>query len=218
MMNVIVASAAFIFGSSSHINLKEFVFMAFSLACVIGSACAFNNYFDRNIDKKMERTKNRAMVVGKVSPVGAIIFATALLVLGLSGLHYFTNLYALLFGLCGFVVYVFLYTPLKPRSAYALFVGAVAGAMPPLVGYTAAANRMDFYAWALFTFVFLWQIPHFLAIARYRFSEYRAAEVPLLVKEPKSNDEKRHARKIFRYSLVGLVVFCAVLILQRWTI
>ncbi len=216
-MNVIVAMAAFVFASHGGFDWHTFAAMAVGLAGVVASACAFNNYADRAMDAKMERTKQRALAAGQIAPAHALVFATALLVLGIYALHY-ANPYALGSALTGFIVYVFIYTPLKPRTPYALYAGAVAGAMPPVVGYAAAAHTVDTMALALFAILFLWQIPHFLAIARYRYDEYTSAGVPLLVARPESEAERRRARTIFYLSLVVLVVVCGLLILQRWII
>lgn len=214
--NAIVAAAGFLF-ASRNISLDWWLFVAtvFGLSLVVASACVFNNYFDRNIDAKMERTKTRGFAAGTVSPIGALIFGGLLLVLGMFLLS-FVNLLALSAALLGFVVYVFVYTPLKHITGYAVFVGAVAGATPPIVGYGAVTNTFDLWALFLFAFLFVWQIPHFLAIATYRYDEYAAAGIPLLVSRPKSEETKRLARKIFFYSLVVLLFWCVALILQRW--
>lgn len=216
LMNVAVAAAAFVFGSPSTIDWQAFGAALLGLACIVAAACVFNNYADRNIDAKMERTKNRELVSGKVKPQHALVFGLILFVLGVTALYLYTNALALGAALLGFVVYVFLYTPLKPKSGYALYVGAVAGATPPLVGYVAAAGVLDTFALALFAFLFLWQVPHFLAIARYRFAEYSAAGVPLLVAEPQGEEDRHRARRVFYISLVVLVVFCTILIVARW--
>jgi protoheme IX farnesyltransferase len=213
--NSLVAGAAFIFGSGATIDWQQFFFMIVGLAFVVASACVFNNYYDRNLDAKMERTKHRALAAGNIRGITALLFAGALGLVGFFLLHNTNNL-AVLSALLGFVVYVFLYTPLKPRSGLALFVGAVAGATPPVVGYTAAANSVDLIAVLLFAFLFLWQIPHFLAIARYRYDEYAAGGVPLLVSKPANEQERKRARTVFYLSLVVLLLFCLILILQRW--
>ena len=186
------------------------------LSLVIASACVFNNYFDREIDARMERTKNRALAMGQVSGRSAIVFALLLLVLGAAVLALYTTPLALSVALLGFVVYVFLYTPLKPRSPSALYIGAVAGATPPVVGYTAVTNTLDLYALALFAVLYVWQIPHFLAIALYRYEEYKAAGVPLFIKKQPSVETKRRARAVFYGSLVVLLLLCLGAILQRW--
>lgn len=215
IMNIIVAMAAFVFAAPTQFDWRSFFYMSLGLAGVIASACVFNNIADRRLDTRMERTKNRALASGRVSPLSATLYAMLLLTGGILFL-YQTDILALHAALVGFVVYVFIYTPLKPRSPAALFVGAVAGATPPLVGYAAAAHTLDLYAWGLFFILFLWQVPHFLAIARFRFEEYAAAGVPLLVKKSPSEQGRRNARRIFYFSLIFLLVYCFVLILHRW--
>jgi protoheme IX farnesyltransferase len=212
--NVLVAAAAFVFASHDALNWQIFFIMILGLTLVVASACVLNNYADRDIDAKMERTKNRALAAGLLPPSHALLFGCVLLLLGVLVLLT-TNLLALGAALVGFIVYVFIYTPLKPRSGYALYAGAIAGATPPLVGYAAAAHMLDYYALAFFLFLFLWQIPHFLAIARYRYDEYHNAGIPLLVSRPQGEKEHHQARMIFYLSLVVLLLFCAVLILQR---
>ena len=213
--NVLVAAAAFLFVSPELIDWPLFFILFVGLSLVISSACTFNNYFDRRLDAKMERTKNRALPAGRISPGSALVFGLVLLFFGVVVL-YQTNALALGAALLGFIVYVFLYTPLKPRTPHALWVGAVAGAMPPVVGYTAAANTLDLYALLLFVALFLWQIPHFLAIAVYRYEEYKAAGIPLFIKKNPSDKTKRLARVVFYLSLVVLLLACLALILQRW--
>jgi protoheme IX farnesyltransferase len=213
--NALVALAGFFFASKGHLDLVLLVATLVGLSLVIASGCVVNNVFDRDIDAKMERTKKRAMAAGTVSQHAAILFASALGAVGIELLWRFTTPTALLVALAGLVTYVCLYTPLKPRTPFALFVGAVAGAVPPVVGYTAVTNQLDWYAGALFLALYVWQIPHFLAIATYRHAEYAAAGVPLFINHEPSTKAKQWGRKVFRYSLVVLLVFCAGLMLHR---
>lgn len=212
--NIFVAAAAFAYASQGF-DWALFAWMLGGLACVIASACVFNNVYDRNIDAHMERTKNRALVRGDVSVQGALVFGRVLLAVGLAVLFLFTNVVALAAAFAGFVAYVFLYTPLKHVSPYALYVGAVAGATPPLVGYAAAAGMLDYQALLLFVFLFVWQVPHFLAIAVYRHDEYAAAEVPLFMRGPYTVRQKSFARKIFHLSLVVLLLWCVWLVVSQ---
>lgn len=213
--NLLVAAAAFVFGAPPIFDWYSFVLMLAGLWCVIGSACVFNNIYDRDIDARMERTRTRAMVTGALSKRRAMLFGTLLLALGLLLLFY-TNIFALCVAVAGWISYVLLYTPLKHISGLALYVGAVAGATPPVVGYAAAAGTLDWYAAGLFALIYLWQLPHFLAIARYRYDDYAAANIPLAVRAPQSEKERRRARIIFHASLVLLLIVSALLILQRW--
>ena len=210
--NALPSAAGFLFASGGHVNWLLFIATLVGLSCIIASAATLNNYLDRDIDKKMERTKNRALVVGNIAPKRALVFGFVLLACGILVLGT-ANMLAMYTALFGFVVYVFCYTPLKRYSGYTLWVGALAGATPPVVGYVAVTNAFDWYAFALFAFLFFWQVPHFLAIAVYRWDEYKAAGVPLFIKKRPTEKQKLLARKIFFGSLVVLVLFCAALVL-----
>src|SRR3989344_9679988 len=148
LMNVLVAAAVFIFASPAVIDWEAFAVMVSGLTLVVASACVFNNIADRTLDAHMERTKKRALVTGEILPLRALIFGGVLIICGVL-LFKLVHPLALVFALTGFVTYVFVYTPLKPRTGYSLFVGAVAGAVPTLVGYAAAAHTIDTIAWAL---------------------------------------------------------------------
>ncbi len=178
--NALTAAAAFFLASKNHISPTLLLSVLAGLSLVIASGCVFNNYADRKIDKNMERTKNRALVTGQIPGFKALIFASILLLLGVVILHYHTTTAALLAALLGFFVYVFLYTPLKRRSVYATLIGSIAGATPPVVGYTAVTGKLDAGAIILFIILVVWQMPHFYSIAIYRLKDYAAAQVPVL--------------------------------------
>jgi protoheme IX farnesyltransferase len=214
--NSLAAVAGFFVASGSVVDWGLLVAMLIGLALIIACGCVLNNYFDRTIDARMERTKNRALVSGRISTTSALLFALLLGAGGVFVLWYFTNPLALAAALGGLLVYVALYTPLKPRSPWALFVGAVAGAMPPVVGYTAVSGVLDWYALGLFAILYVWQLPHFLAIGMYRYEEYAAAGVPLFIRKPPSEPLRHRARQIFRYSLVVLLALCLAPILHTW--
>lgn len=213
--NALTAAAGFFLASrETTLNWALLAGTVAGLCCVIASAAVFNNYFDRDIDSKMARTRGRALATGEIANMHALVFATLAGAAGVLLLYFFTNPLSLGTALAGWVVYVALYTPLKPKSPYALYVGAFAGATPPVVGYVAVTNTFDWYAFALFAFLFLWQLPHFLAIAVYRFDEYKNAGVPLFIKKSPTEKQKRLARNIFFGSLVVLVLACLMLMLS----
>lgn len=210
--NVLVAAAAFVYGSAGYIDWQTLVPMLTGLGCVIASACTFNNYMDQEMDAKMERTRCRALPSGTLPGRHALIMGALLLAAGLA-LLYMTTAAALLAALAGWVAYVALYTPLKPRTPHALFAGALAGAVPPVVGYAAVAGTLDTTALVLFLFLFFWQLPHFVAISVYRGEEYAAAGVPMYFKGPHTAKQKKGARAVFFASLVVLLVWCALLVI-----
>ncbi|MES2272852.1 MAG: heme o synthase [Chlamydiota bacterium] len=180
MGNLITTASAFVLASRGHIDFRLFLSTVAGLFFVIASACVFNNYIDRDADRKMARTKNRALAKGLVSTRNAILFALFLGMTGISILSLYTNFLAALIASIGFFVYVALYSFWKYRTTYATLVGSISGAIPPVVGYCAASNRFDLGAALLFMILVLWQMPHFFSIAVYRFDEYAAASIPVL--------------------------------------
>ncbi|MGP0586559.1 heme o synthase [Paenibacillus timonensis] len=179
--NLIAAFAGFWVASRWELDYIQLVVMLLGTALVMASSCVFNNYFDREMDTKMARTKNRALPTGKLSPKTVLWYAVTLGVLGLTVLFAFCGPLAGLFGVVGMLVYVVVYTLwLKRSSTWSTSIGAISGAMPPVIGYVAATGRIDLGAWMLFALLFLWQPPHFWALGIRRTEEYRAAGFPLL--------------------------------------
>jgi protoheme IX farnesyltransferase len=159
--------------------LLGLVLLATSL--VMASACVFNNYYDRDRDYLMERTQKRALVTGRIKPRQVLIFAIILGVLGLLLFAVYQLWLALVWSLIGMFVYIVVYTLwLKRSSTHSTLIGGVSGAVPPVIGYVAVSHAMDVAAWALFLILFIWQPPHFFALAIRRVEEYRAANFPLL--------------------------------------
>lgn len=209
--NILTTAAGFFVATTGAPAWALLGWTVLGLSLIIASGAVFNNYFDRTIDARMERTKTRAFVVEAVSPLFAYIYAVVAVLLGALLLYIYANTLSLEVALFGWVVYVCLYTPLKHHSSLAVFVGALAGATPPVVGYTAVLGMLDMTAVWLFVALFLWQIPHFYAISLYRYDEYAKAGVPLLVKTQPTARAKRVGRIVFYFSLVLLVVACGVL-------
>jgi protoheme IX farnesyltransferase len=178
--NAITTIAGFFLASQGRVDFKLLLAALLGISLVIASGCVFNNYIDRHIDALMERTKNRALVTGAVSNRSAIIFGTILGIIGFSTLYLRTNTLTAFVAFIGFFFYVVLYGWTKRISTLGTLVGAVSGAMPLVVGYTAVANRFDAGAVILFLILFFWQMPHFYAIAIYRLEEYKAASIPVL--------------------------------------
>ncbi len=178
--NLVTVAAGFLLASKGAIDLWLFFQTLIGLAFIMASACVFNNFIDRQIDQKMKRTKNRALVKGLISGRNAIFFAICLGVLGNLILFLYTNLLTVLVAGTGFFVYVVLYSFWKGRTIYGTAIGSIAGAVPPVVGYCAVSNHFDAGALILFMMLILWQMPHFFAIAMSNFDDYVAAEIPVL--------------------------------------
>lgn len=180
MGNLVTLAAGFLLASKGQTDYWLFFQTLLGLALIMASACVFNNYIDRQVDAKMERTKNRSLVSGAISPLHAILYATLLGVLGGIVLAIFTNMLTVFVAAVGFFVYVVLYSYWKCHTIYGTAIGSVAGAIPPVVGYCAVSNHFDAGALILFTMLVLWQMPHFFSIAVYHLVDYTAAGIPVL--------------------------------------
>lgn len=208
--NLITAVAGVALASKGEINWLLFLQTLIGLGCVIGSACVFNNYIDRDLDKKMSRTKQRALVQGLITGKSAIRFALLLGLIGFVILGLYTNRLTVLLSALGFFIYVALYSFWKSKTSYATLVGSISGALPPVIGYCAVTNRFDVGALLLFLILVLWQMPHFFAIAMYRFNDYSAASIPVLPVQRGNQVAKVHMFLYilaFTLSAIGLVVF-----------
>lgn len=146
-----------------------------AIAGTVGAANALNCYLERDVDRLMARTRNRPLPAGRMEPTTALWFGLALAALCLPALFLGANALTGLLGLFALLDYVLVYTPLKARSSLAMLVGAVPGALPPLMGWTAVTGAVDAGGMALFAILFVWQLPHFVAIALFRKEEYEAA-------------------------------------------
>jgi len=180
MGNAITAAGGFALASKGHMDSKLFLFTLLGLCLIIASGCVFNNFIDRKADAQMKRTKNRALAQELISPRRALVFACFLGFFGLVLLALFSSFCSLSIALLGLFVYVIAYSFLKYRTLYATWIGSIAGAVPPVVGYCAVSGHLDTAAWILFFTVAAWQLPHFFAIAIYRLEEYAAASIPVL--------------------------------------
>ncbi len=139
---------------------------------VVGAANALNNYLEREIDGRMRRTRDRPLPSGRIEPWVAVALGLGLPAVALPALAWFTNGLTAALAALALFTYVVIYTPMKQRSSLALFVGAVPGAIPPLMGWTAATGHLDPGGLALFAILFFWQLPHFLAISLYLKEDY----------------------------------------------
>jgi protoheme IX farnesyltransferase len=155
------------------------------LPCLLGTALlggggsALNQYWERRPDGAMSRTGSRPLPAGRLVPPAALWFGSILAAAGLA-LLLLAGWFPALLGALTFGLYLFAYTPLKRVTPHSVFVGAVPGALPPLIGWAAAGGSLGAEAWALFAILFIWQVPHFMAIAWLYREDYRAAGFPMV--------------------------------------
>ncbi|MGG4451790.1 heme o synthase [Brevibacillus porteri] len=180
LSNLMTTFAALWLASYGYPNWKLALFTMLGTALVIMSGAALNNFYDRDLDKKMKRTQNRAVATGRISARNAILLGIGLLLAGVTVLAVYANPLAAVWGLIGHIFYVLIYTPLKRVTTLNTVIGGISGAAPPVIGWVAVTGTMDMTAWLLFLVLFLWQPPHFLALAMLKTEEYRAGNLPML--------------------------------------
>lgn len=178
--NLVTVAAGFFLASKGLFHLQLFIMTLISLSLIIASACVFNNYIDKEIDKKMERTNKRPLVTGVISTKAALFFGAVLLVLGNILMFSYTNVLTVFLSNLGFIIYIFPYSMWKSKTEYNTAIGSIAGALPPVIGYTSVTNQFDLAAAILFCMLVLWQMPHFFSIATYRLDDYKKANVAVL--------------------------------------
>ena len=182
---VLTSAAGFCLGSKGSFDYLALFNSLFGIALLSSGIATLNQYMERGLDARMRRTLSRPLPTGKLAAGHALAFGLALTALAEVYLAVFVNLLTAAFGVTVIVGYLLCYTPLKTRSSLSTVVGAFPGAMPPLMGWTAATGQAGVEAWALFAILFAWQFPHFLAIAWMYKEDYARAGIRMLpVVEP----------------------------------
>lgn len=180
LSNTVTAIAGYLFAAGLNgFNGRILLLTSIGVAMVIASACVANNIIDRNIDTKMKRTRERAVASGQINIQSATLLSAILGIGGLLMLGAGVNALTALLGVLAYVWYVVIYTFSKRKTPFSTIIGAVCGALPPVAGYTAATNQLDLTAVILFMLLFVWQLPHFYAIAIFRQSDYQKAGIPV---------------------------------------
>lgn len=208
---VISALSGYLFAGGADLNIITLLMVGGSF--VTAASNGANQIWEKDIDKLMKRTENRPLPQGKMSVNTAYFLVISLLFVG-TFLLYLINIRCAVLGVAAFISYVFIYTPMKSRSSWAVFVGAFPGAVPPLLGAIAATNEFGFLPGVLFFVQFTWQFPHFWAIAWVTHEDYAKAGYHLLPSaEGKS---KQSAFQILLYSF-ALIPFSLIPWLLNWT-
>ncbi|QDX94064.1 protoheme IX farnesyltransferase [Brevibacillus laterosporus] len=180
-LNVFAVVAGFWVASKWSVDWLAMVWVLIGSTFMIASACVINNYWDRELDQKMKRTKNRVMPTERLKPNFALAYGIMLGIIGTGLLFTLVNAVTGWLALLGWFVYIVIYTIwLKRSSTWSTSIGGISGAMPPVIGYCAVTNQVDIGAWLLFALLFLWQPAHFWSLGIRRVEEYRAAGFPLL--------------------------------------
>jgi protoheme IX farnesyltransferase len=216
----------FVMGSGGGIELGLMIHTLFATALVAGGAASLNQWLEREADAKMQRTRNRPLPSGRMQAQEAVVFGTAVSLIGIIYLAVSVNALASLIAMVTLGAYLFIYTPLKRMTWLNTIIGAVPGAMPPLIGWAGASGGLSADGWVLFAIMFFWQMPHFFAIAWIYRDDYKAAGFPMLpVVDPEGASTGRlsvfHAMALLPISLMpavlgmaGPVYFLSALVLS----
>jgi protoheme IX farnesyltransferase len=208
---ILVSTAlGFYLGSQGKINSNQFAFTMVGTFLLAGGAGAINHFVEKDLDKLMDRTQSRPIPAGIISGKNALFFGVSITIVGFIILAALVNHLTAILGLITVLLYIFIYTPLKKITWLNTTIGAIPGAMPALGGWAASANALDPNAWILFSILFLWQHPHFYAIALMCKEDYKKAGFQMLpVIENESNRTNRqilwHAFLLIPVSLFFVV-------------
>ena len=223
---VVSALSGYVMGGGETGQVLRLLATLVGTGLVAGGASALNQIIERQPDSLMRRTRTRPLPDRRLLPREALVFATVLSVAGLAILAAGANVLSAMVALATLITYAAVYTPLKRMTSYSTVIGAIPGALPPVIGWAAARDSLSQGAWVLFGIVFLWQLPHFLAIAWMYREDYATAGFPMLpVIEP---DGRSTARQAVVYSaallplslaptligMAGPVYFASALILS----
>jgi len=204
LMVLVTMFVGFYLGSEHGAGYLRLIETLIGTALAAGGTLALNQFLERHADALMARTRHRPLPDGRMQPIEALLFGVGLAAAGLLILALTVNALSALVTASIVGSYLFIYTPLKQRSSLCGMVGAVPGALPPVIGWTAATGGLSIEAWVLFAIMFLWQIPHTLAIARLYRDDFAKAGIQFL--PVIESDGWITGRQVITHSLALLVV------------
>jgi protoheme IX farnesyltransferase len=210
-ISVIISSVAGYFLGTPKVDFKILALLIFGGFCMIGASNIYNQIIEKDLDKLMERTKNRPLPTNRVSVNTAMILAVIMTILGIISL-YIINPKTAMFSAISVFLYTSAYTPLKTVSPISVFVGAIPGAIPFMLGWVAATNQFGIEAGILFMIQFFWQFPHFWAIGWLQFDEYKKAGFNMM---PTGEKSKTATKLIIVYTLI--MIFASLIPLLKKT-
>lgn len=205
--NLVTVLGGFFLASKTHINVWLLIRTVIGVSAIIASGCVINNYFDQDIDRLMERTKNRSMAQGLVSTSEALTLAFILFTIAVITL-FSINTLSLVIALAGLFFYLIVYTMMfKRNSIYGTLLGSISGSTPPVIGYVAVTGKFDFGAALLFLILTTWQMPHSYAIGIFRCEDYTNANISLLpVKKGFAVTKKHMLFYIILFAIVNILL------------
>jgi protoheme IX farnesyltransferase len=204
LLVLLTAAVGYYLAAARPIDYRALFHVVFGTAAAAAGAAALNQWGERSVDALMRRTRMRPVPAGRMRPRDALVLGSALSIFGVAYLAFFSNALSAILAAITIVIYVFAYTPLKRVSTGNTALGAVPGAIPPLIGWAAARGTLGAGAWSLFAIVFFWQLPHFFAIAWIYREDYTRAGFRMISGEDRGG-ERSASQSVF-FSIMLLVV------------
>jgi heme o synthase len=204
LLVLLTTAVGFYLGAEGPINFVALLHTVFGTAAAAAGAAALNQWWEYNLDALMERTRSRPVPAGRMRPRDAVILGSALSIFGVAYLAFVCNALSAALAAITIIIYIFAYTPLKRVSTFNTALGAVPGALPPMIGWAAARGTLNAGAWALFAILFFWQLPHFFAIAWMYRDDYARAGFQMISSDDRTG-ERSASQSVFFCMLLFVV-------------
>lgn len=204
LLVLLTTAVGFYLGVAGPVSYSALFHVVFGTALAAAGASALNQWWERRLDALMQRTKTRPIPAGRMLPRDALVAGSVLAIAGVVYLAVLCNWLSTLLAAITIIIYIFAYTPLKSISTANTLVGAIPGALPPMIGWAAACGAIDIGAWSLFAIIFLWQLPHFFAIAWMYRDDYARAGFRMISGDDGSG-ERSASQSVF-FSILLLII------------
>src|SRR6266446_473902 len=204
LLVLVTTAVGFYLGAEDPVNFAALLHTVFGTAAAAAGAAALNQWWEYNLDALMQRTRSRPVSAGRMRPRDAVILGSALSIFGVAYLAFVCNALSAALAAITIIIYIFAYTPLKRVSTFNTALGAVPGALPPMIGWAAARGTLNAGAWMLFAILFFWQLPHFFAIAWMYREDYSRAGFRMISSDDRSG-ERSASQSVF-FSILLLVI------------
>ena len=204
LLVLLTTAVGFYLGAEGPINFVALLHTVFGTAAAAAGAAALNQWWEYNLDALMQRTRSRPVPAGRMRPRDAVILGSALSIFGVAYLAFVCNALSAALAAITIIIYIFAYTPLKRVSTFNTALGAVPGALPPMIGWAAARGTLNAGAWTLFAILFFWQLPHFFAIAWMYRDDYARAGFQMISSDDRSG-ERSASQSVFFCMLLFVV-------------
>jgi len=213
LLVLLTTAVGFYLGAEGPTNIASLLHTVFGTAAAAAGAAALNQWWEYKLDALMQRTRSRPVPAGRMRPRDALVLGAALSIFGVGYLAFVCNALSAALAAITIVIYIFAYTPLKRVSTFNTALGAVPGALPPMIGWVAARGTLNAGAWMLFAILFFWQLPHFFAIAWMYRDDYARAGFQMISSEDRSGERSASQSVFFcmlLFIIAGLPAFLGI--------